>query len=243
MKRITYKSGDWLLWMLGDTHVDHPNTDMKLLEKHIEEIKDSGSPWVHLGDWVDAITPRDNRFSIEDNRYSIIEAYQKAEEMFNPIAKQCVGILRGNHGSKWSRIEGDMIKVLAKRWGIPYLGYCGMIRFKLEKQSYIIWVHHGAGGGRKRGAKAIRLQDWSQFVDADVYLQGHTHTYQNFVDEQITFKGVKTRYFGNTPGYIRSYRGHDNYIEELGLPPQPVGCMLVAFGGIDRSVEITAVLE
>ena len=136
-----------------------------------------------------------------------------------------------------------MVSVLAKRWNIFYLGYCGLINYRLPRRSYKIWVHHGAGGGRKRGAKAIRLQDWSQFVDADIYLQGHTHTYQNFHDECIQYRGVKTRWFGNIPGYIRSYRGHDNYIEEMGLPPQPIGMLRVNLGTEERSVSIEAVIE
>ena len=243
MKSITYKSGDFALWVLGDTHIDHPNTDIKTLQRHIDMIQDSGAPWIHLGDWVDCINPLDKRFSVRDNREAIVDAYLKAEQMFNPIVDQGVAILRGNHGSKWSRIEGDMIRVMAKRWGIPYLGYCGFIKFRMPKRSYVLWVHHGAGGGRKRGAKAIRLQDWSGFVDADVYLQGHTHTYQNFVDEQVRFSSKRTRYFGNVPGYIRSYRGHDNYIEELGLPPQPIGMLQVEFGTGKREVEIQPVIE
>ena len=34
---------------------------------------------------------------------------------------------------------------------------------------------HGSGGGRKEGAKAIRLADMASIVDADVYIHSHTH--------------------------------------------------------------------
>ena len=34
---------------------------------------------------------------------------------------------------------------------------------------------HGSGGGRKEGAKAIRLADMASIVDADIYCHGHTH--------------------------------------------------------------------
>jgi hypothetical protein len=180
---------------------------------------------------------------------SVVESYLDMEELFNPIIPSCVAVLRGNHGTKWSRQEGDMIKIIARRWGVPYLGYQGFVVFntkipkpedKLElgksmysNKSYKIFIHHGAGGGRKRGAKTIRLNEWSQFIEADVYLQGHTHTYVEFNDEKILPNNrIKTRYYGNTPGYIRSYRGHDNYIEELGLPPQVAGCLKISFDPI-----------
>ena len=238
MRRITFKTTneEEPIIVLGDTHIDHPNTDLRKIKRHIKYINDNDLPWVHLGDWADAINSKDKRYDVNENRESVIDAYLQVEELFNPIAPKCIAALRGNHGSKWSKTEGDYIRVMCKRWDIPYLGYCGLLKVRLPKKSYKIWLHHGAGGGRKRGAKAIRLQDWAQFVDADIYLQGHTHTYQNFVDTQITFTGNKTRYFGNVPGYIRSYTGHDGYVEELGLPPQPTGGLVLTLSDIAEVV-------
>ena len=34
---------------------------------------------------------------------------------------------------------------------------------------------HGSGGGRKEGAKAIRLADMASIIDTDVYIHSHTH--------------------------------------------------------------------
>ena len=239
MKRITFTYDNiGQFYALGDTHIGAVNTDLKLLQKHINEIDKFGLPWVHLGDWVDAITPKDRRYNVSERIEAVLDSYVKAEEMFEPIAKQCIAILSGNHGSHWSKQEGNMIRLIAKRWDVPYLGYCGLINYKTaENWTHKIWLHHGAGGGRKRGAKAIRLQEWSQFVDADLYLQGHTHTYQNFADEVVTFSGVKTRYFANVPGYIRSYCGVDGYVEELGLPPQPIRCLSIVLNKKKITVE------
>ena len=228
MKTIKYKGEHKQLYVMGDTHIGHPNTDMKLLQKHIDLIKNSRAPWVHLGDWVDAISTDDRRFSIEDRRMTVVESYMDMEELFNPIVPSCLAVLRGNHGSKWSRTEGDMIKIIARRWGVPYLGYQGFVLFNSTK----IFMHHGAGGGRKRGAKTIRLNDWSSFIEADLYLQGHTHTYVQFTDKKITHSRPKIRHYANTPGYIRSYRGNDGYVEELGLPPQQTGMLKISFDPI-----------
>ena len=43
------------------------------------------------------------------------------------------------------------------------------------RQWYSIYATHGSGGGRKEGAKAIRLADMAAVVDADVYVHSHTH--------------------------------------------------------------------
>ena len=34
---------------------------------------------------------------------------------------------------------------------------------------------HGSGGGRKEGAKAIRLADMASIIDSDIYCHAHTH--------------------------------------------------------------------
>lgn len=34
---------------------------------------------------------------------------------------------------------------------------------------------HGSGGGRKEGAKAIRLADMASIIDVDIYIHSHTH--------------------------------------------------------------------
>ena len=44
-----------------------------------------------------------------------------------------------------------------------------------EAQLFTVYVNHGAGGGRKEGAKAIRLADMASIIDADVYIHSHTH--------------------------------------------------------------------
>jgi hypothetical protein len=43
------------------------------------------------------------------------------------------------------------------------------------KQCYTIFHLHGSGGGRKEGAKAIRLADLNTIIDADIFVHSHTH--------------------------------------------------------------------
>jgi hypothetical protein len=44
-----------------------------------------------------------------------------------------------------------------------------------QKMIYTIYATHGTGGGRKEGAKAIRLADMAGIVDADCYVHSHSH--------------------------------------------------------------------
>ena len=44
-----------------------------------------------------------------------------------------------------------------------------------RKIAYTLYVLHGNGGGRKEGAKAIRLADMAGIIDTDIYIHSHTH--------------------------------------------------------------------
>ena len=47
---------------------------------------------------------------------------------------------------------------------------------RLRQMCYTIYTTHGRGGGRKEGAKAIRLADMASIVDADIYIHSHAFT-------------------------------------------------------------------
>ena len=75
---------------------------------------------------------------------------------------------------------------LAKQLGLydRYAREGGVVFLRVGEQSgrragrqvcYTLYCTHGSGGGRKEGAKAIRLADMASIVDTDVYVHSHTH--------------------------------------------------------------------
>ena len=120
--------------------------------------------------------------------------YKKAIDLFNPIKDKILAITTGNHESRTYNKEGiDLIEVMARQMGLydrfTKSGALIFIRFgeqsrgrketagtgKIRKMCYTIYTTHGRGGGRKEGAKAIRLADMACIVDADIYIHSHTH--------------------------------------------------------------------
>ena len=93
----------------------------------------------------------------------------------------------GNHEARGYRKEGfDISKVIAMQLGISdkYSPTSAIIFLRFGKtsghthnrpQRYTVYINHGSGGGRKEGAKAIRLADMASIVDADIYIHSHTH--------------------------------------------------------------------
>ena len=95
---------------------------------------------------------------------------------------------------------------------------------KKRKQLYTFYITHGSGGGRKEGAKAIRLADLACIVDADIYVHSHTHLpmilKEDFmrVYESNSSSGMVTKLFVNSSGNL-NYGG---YGEVMGCKPASV---------------------
>lgn len=118
-----------------------------------------------------------------------MEQIARASELFTPIQSKILCITNGNHEARGYRKEGvDVSHVIAKQLGLEDVYSMGSIFLFLSfgtpiqnhgrknaKQCYTLYVNHGDGGGRKEGAKAIRLADMASICDADIYIHSHTH--------------------------------------------------------------------
>ena len=174
---------------LADTHIGDPHASIDRIIKHIEHIKDTPNCYTILnGDIID-YSSRSSISDIEARQYNIMGQLEKAIEMFEPIKDKILCITNGNHENRGYKKEGfDISKMMAAQLGIVdrYTATSALVflRFgfpiynhgnKNKKQLYSIYVNHGSGGGRKEGAKAIRLADMACIVDADIYIHSHTH--------------------------------------------------------------------
>jgi predicted phosphodiesterase len=111
-------------------------------------------------------------------------------DLLLPIRNKIIGVTTGNHENRVYKDAGvDITRLVCRELGIEdrYApeGILIFLRFGQKKkdrhkdraclQWYTIYATHGSGGGRKEGAKAIRLADMAAVVDADVYVHSHTH--------------------------------------------------------------------
>lgn len=188
---------------IGDCHLGHIATDERLLQRTIDDIKESENTfWIGLGDIVDGIGRMDKRHREESlakwchgtNRV-FKEQRDRAVEMFRPIGSKCIGYIKGNHEEYleasgvdlyYSVLEG-IIDNDDESQTVPTeslaLGMSGFIMLKFRRdgegkggtQAIVIYAHHGAGGGNLMGALALRLERLPASYDADVYIIGHAH--------------------------------------------------------------------
>jgi hypothetical protein len=175
------------LHAFADEHIGDDCCDLKRLKARIDYVANTPNAYCILnGDILDYAS-RSSIGDIETREFNIMGQLEKAVELFTPIKDKIICITPGNHENRGYRKEGfDISKMIAMQLGLAdkyapaaaaiFLRFgCGTKKTHNRPQLYSIYVLHGTGGGRKEGAKAIRLADMAGIVDADIYIHSHTH--------------------------------------------------------------------
>lgn len=172
------------LHIFADEHIGDDNCDLARLKERIEYVATHDNAYCVLnGDILDYAS-RSSIGDIETRQFNIMEQIKKGVDLFSPIKDKILAITSGNHENRAYRKEGiDISKLIAMQMGLenkysPTSAFI-FLRFGMEKHRrpvcYTIYMLHGSGGGRKEGAKAIRLADMASIADADIYIHSHTH--------------------------------------------------------------------
>lgn len=213
------------LHTFADEHIGDEHADLERLKQRIEYVANTPNAYCVLnGDIIDNAT----KTSIGDvyaNEFNPMQQLEKALELFRPIRHKVFAITHGNHEARTYRKEGiDLSYLLAVQLGLfeKYTSTSALIFLRFgksrnhgntSKQCYTIFMLHGSGGGRKEGAKAIRLADMSSIIDADIYIHSHTHLpmvmKQNYhrIDKQNSTVRIVEKLFVNTASNL-NYGGY-----------------------------------
>ena len=219
------------LHTFADEHLGDKHCDMQSLRDRIKYVQETPNAYCVLnGDLMDNAT----RTSIGDiyaNTLNPMEQVRQAVEIFEPIKDKILAITHGNHEARTYRKEGidlsaifsaqlDLIDKYSPTSAMLFIRFGESSRLKesngsgkYRKMCYTLYMLHGSGGGRKEGAKAIRLADMASIVDADIYIHSHTHLpmimKQGFhrIDTRNSTVGIVDKLFVNTASNL-NYGGY-----------------------------------
>lgn len=174
----------------ADWHIGDRACDISAIREMIVTIKDNPNAYVICnGDLMNNAT----KTSVSDCYAEDIPPMEQLSTMcglLEPIKDKIIMLCQGNHEARTYRNDGiDLTYLVAKQLGIAdrYCRNGGVVFLRFDngvtgksdrhgnKLCYILYATHGSGGGRKEGAKAIRLADMASIVDADIYVHSHTH--------------------------------------------------------------------
>lgn len=165
MKRLVWESNtaDFKIVLAGDTHLGSVSMHESGVQKLIDYVKNTPDTyWVHMGDWIEAITTDDVRFTSETSTQPIpIRQALSAVELFRPIADKCIVGLRGNHELKLHRFGNLVQDIICKLLNIPYGTYTTRLIIQNNKKTlFKMYLSHGA----IKGALRSTSKDYEQRV-------------------------------------------------------------------------------
>lgn len=181
------------LYTLADLHIGDPHCVESEVQSRVRAIAEDPYGLAILnGDLMNTAL----RNSVSDVYGELMSPMQQVAalvSLLSPIAGKIIGVTSGNHETRTYKSDGiDITYFVCRELGIAdrYApeGVLIFLRFGMRsshgghltdgrnpRQWYSIYASHGSGGGRKEGAKAIRLADMASIVDADIYIHSHTH--------------------------------------------------------------------
>lgn len=255
------RNGSIRIIPLGDIHLGNKGCDINQVKAKINFIKNTKDCyWLGMGDYIDCINYTDIRFDplLVPSRYlknlsnSVKLQIEDIIELFEPIKDKCLGLHRGNHEEKIRlQYHYDLMYELDKAFDfkIPMLKDSSLLRIIIKNKGghsalYDIFSIHGNVGGRKAGNKINRLDDMTGFIDADIYLMGHSHKKMIdmkdviYIDKNLNIKR-KTKILGVTGSFLHGYcEGHGSYLEKWNYPPSTIGCIELILNTRIKGVKI-----
>lgn len=190
------------VYTLADLHIGDPHCNDAEVRSLIDRVRDDPYGLCILnGDLMNTAV----RNGVSDVYGEILSPMQQIEylvKLLTPIKDKIIGATTGNHENRVYKQDGiDTMGIVCKELGIfdKYApeGILVFLRFGTQanphrkegrnpRQWYSIYATHGSGGGRKEGAKAIRLADMASIIQADCMI--HSHTHLPMVMKQSTYR-------------------------------------------------------
>jgi len=205
--------------------------------------------WLTMSDLADIGRAQARRF------LSIVE----------PIASKCLVLLTGNHEAqmmKWSErdIFSDIVMQMKEWQGQPddyqltlpdkYYGWLDLAFHRVPEgskragtQKLQFYLHHGFGGGKLQGAKALNMQRWLWTHAADVALFGHTHNVLIQKEAVEICRGGKVQTQVRYGGYGGSFLRDAGYAVVKGMLPLPPGGVLAELRPLSERAKIRLIAD
>lgn len=233
------KSGIEHIVPLGDLHHGAINSDTKELKKTIKKIADLDAKVILMGDLIENASKTSVGAGVYEQNLNPSEQISDLIELLQPIKKNILFSIIGNHESRELSEGIDLSKIISDSLGCDYAKFVGVGRLFNKNVSYDIFAWHGATGAATVPGKLRPLMQKSEWFDADLYLQGHVHELYHVTEIKRFYKDDelvdKLKHFILTGSYLK-YDG--SYAEQKGLKPCKMGSPLIRLNGKKHEIGV-----
>lgn len=183
---------DYNLYVCSDLHLGSPTVSEEAIAEMVNDCKkDKKGYMTNIGDNIEAITPKDKRYSFSNTKYKT--AHEQADaviRLFKPLGQRILAIGYGNHEIKLDMVlQAD--RYIAEALGVPVGRYEYKLQMYDKNTRELMHKHHfwhGAGfigsnakdkiqadGNMKAGLKnKLMKKGWS---DCIAHYMGHIHRF------------------------------------------------------------------
>jgi predicted phosphodiesterase len=240
--------------IFADLHIGDKHCNLEAIKAEIEYVRTTPNCYAILnGDILNNAT----KTSVSDSYAELLSPMEQIAtyiELFTPIKDKILIMTQGNHENRTYNKEGvDLTLFVAQQLGIEdrYSKTGAVLFLKLGEHKlhnakrvplvYSFYVIHGSGGGRKEGAKAIRLADMASIIDVDIYLHAHTHLpmvmREGFYRTDLSNGVVKfvDKLFVNTSAQLH----YGGYGEAFEFKPSSTTCPIIYLSGTSKFAQAT----
>lgn len=233
---ILAKNQQMILMPLGDIHYK-PDKDfpVKKLQQHVQWGLDRGAWFLGMGEYLDFTSASQRKLlhPLRDHQKEIIDDFvlkmaQDLYEVLEPSRGRWIGMLEGDH--RWEFTSKNLAgrscdQYLCELLECDFLGTSSFIRLHSKdapkshpEADCLVYAHHGIGSSRTQGGHLHRVEDLLKWVNADIYLMGHSHGKASApIDRQeISPDGIhyhRTKLIARTGAWLQAY---------LSKKPQPL---------------------
>ena len=207
-----------------------------MLDKNCELILNTPNCYTFiLGDMMENATKTSVGNAMFDEAYHMPDQLLILQHKLEPLAAQgkILGIVPGNHELRTERLTGSSsMKTLAYQLNVPYCGYQGYLKLKVQEQTYRALMFHGTGSGTTIGGKVNAAQRLGNVAIADLYcfLPEQKILTDNCESKRIDDKNIKgvITHLGTTKNISqhtsRKYDGLIYNISVSKLPNNTISC-------------------
>lgn len=248
-----------LLCPIGDIHFGAPGFPEDKLREHIEWALARDARFIGMGEFLDfaSYSQLMQMKPLRDSTRQLIDEaiQQSADNLLKILAStkgRWLGLLEGDH--RWDFQTGRSVdQYLCEYLDADFLGTSALIRvvpngIKNRGADTLLYVHHGISSSRTQGGQLHRVEDLLKFIDADIYLMGHTHGKVAAPVDRLCLSPEgkvyhRTKILARTGGWLRGYVSHEplsldesvcesrgSYVEQRALAPSSLGGLCIGIG-------------
>jgi predicted phosphodiesterase len=201
--------------LVADLHL----RDEKQAEQAVERIKshmNKNTYLIFLGDIIQLdISPPANIFNSNP-----LDNVKALSVIFDAFKDRTICAVSGNHEDRLIKKVGiDINKFLCGIFSIPYSDSAAFIDLCYSGIRKSIYCLHGTSAAARIGGKLNRLEDLERVVDADIYVQAHTHVPAVFYRDRFYSDGYSLKRKSLIFINLGASQGYEPYAVKRGYAP------------------------